>query len=140
MMFPPLNSKINAMSPLCPYPYVTDLDASTEALSSHNTTKCMTSSCTLLDEPSPLTVCAAKPSSIRDTEDQRRRHIRVGEYCRQELTLSSESYGKLRLTPSSTSYLEMLAQIRKVMIQWISSWIVGRSIIRISTVITAMIN
>ena len=56
------------------------------------------------------------------------------------MTLSSEYYRKFRLTPSSTSDLEILTQIPTSMIQWISSWLVGRSKIRIITAGTAKRN
>ena len=111
-----------------------------EALSPHVTVKCVTSSSTLINNPSPLPIYVDNPSSIRAASDQRRRHFQVGSTWRRELTLSSETYGKSRLTPSLTSDLEMLTRIHIIMIQWIISCIVGRSKIGISTVSTSASN
>ena len=120
--------------------YVTDLSAATEALSSHITNKRMASSCTLIGEPSPLTAYVAKTSSTRSTEDQRRRHVDGESAWRQEVMLSSKDYGKVRLTPSTASDLEMLMWICTIVSQWISSWIIGRRKKRIITVNIAMSN
>ena len=77
MVLLPLTSKTKAADALRTSPYATDLDAATEASSSHVTTKCVTSSYTLFDEPSPLTVYVVNPSSTRATEDQRKRYMRL---------------------------------------------------------------
>ena len=63
---------------LIPSVYVTYLAISMEALSSHVTKKCVTSSFTLQNNPSPLPAYVASPPSTRAEEDQRRRHVRVG--------------------------------------------------------------
>ena len=63
-----------------------------------------------------------------------------GVACRKEVTLSSEAYGKARLTPSSTSDLEMMTRIPTSTSQWISSCLVGVSKRRIITVSTATRN
>ena len=102
--------------------------------------KFLTSSCTFLDNTSPLPLYAMKPSSTRAAEDQRRSLLRGGAAWRQEVTLSSKVYGKSRLTPTSKSYLDMLTWIPTSMSQWISSWLVGRRKIRIIIVSTATTN
>ena len=117
----PPNLQKNVTAALCTSMHVTDLSAATEALSSHVSTKCVTRSCTLLNEPSPLLAHASNPSSTRDAEDQRRRHIRGGAAWRQELTFSSEAYSKFKLTPPSTSDLAILTRITTSISQWIGS-------------------
>ena len=140
MMLPPLTPKNNMTAALRPYLYNTDLAAATDSSSSHVTTKYTTSSCTLLDNPSPLHVYMKNTSSTRATEDQRRRKVMEGKAWRQGLTSSSGDSGKARLTPSSMSYLEMMIQIPTSMNQWIRYWLVGRSKISIRMVSTATIN
>ena len=140
MMLPFLTSKRNAMAALLPILYVTYLDAATEASSSYITTKCATISCTLIGQPSPLPACAENSPSTRATAYQRMIYFRGGVYWRQEVTLSSETYGKSKLTPSSTSDLETLTRIPTSMSQWISSCLVGISERRINTVSAATIN
>ena len=93
-----------------------------------------------LNNPSTIPAYATNPSSNRDTVDQRRRYVRRGADWRQEVTFSFESYEKVKLTPSSTSDLEVLMRIPKITRQCISSWIVGRSKIRINTVSTTTSN
>ena len=128
------------MAALLPTMYVIYLDASKEASSSYITTKCATSSCTLIYQPPPLPACAENPSSTRSTADQKRIYVRGGVACRKEVTLSSETYGKSRLIPSSTSYLEMLTRIPTSMSQWISSCLCGISKRRTITVSNAASN
>ena len=53
------------------------------------------------------------------------------------MNFSSHAYGKVSLTPSFTSYLEMLMRIPTGMSQWISSWIFGISKIMLSMLITS---
>ena len=67
-------------------------------------------------------------------------YIRGGATWRQEVTFSSKAYGKAILTPSPTSYLEMLTRIYTSMIQRKSSWLVGRRKIIISKVRTTTSN
>ena len=50
---PPLDSQKNTTDAICPYTYLTDLDASTESLSSYVTTNFVTSSCTSHENRSP---------------------------------------------------------------------------------------
>ena len=134
-MLLPLTSK-NTTSALQPSLYVTYVAASTEASPFHVTPKCVKISSTLLDNISPINEYKAKSSSTRDVADQRRGYIRVGADWRKKVMFSSESYGKARLIPSSTSDLEMLTRMPTSMSQWRSSWIVGKNKRRIITLST----
>ena len=95
---PPNLKKITTVA-LSTSPYVTHLDAVTEAMLSRITKKCVMSSYIFLLEPSPLTTYTENPSSTRAASDQRRRYIRGGADWIQEVTLSFEDCGKSRLTP-----------------------------------------
>ena len=120
--------------------YVPGWAAAPDALSSHVTTKCVTSSSTSVDYNFPLNVYAATPSSTRAAAYHKRGCVRVGTYWRQEVTYSFGDYGNVRLMPSSMSNLETLPWIPTRMIQCISSWIVGGSKESISTVSTDISN
>ena len=74
---PPLTKNMSA--DLCPYPYVPDLAAEKEALSSHAKIKCVMISYTPLDKTHPITLYKTNTSSTRAASDQRRRHVRGGE-------------------------------------------------------------
>ena len=72
----PPNLPKNVMAAPCPYTYITNLAAATEAFSLHVTTKCVMSSCISIDKPSHLLFYTANSSSIRAASDHRRRHVR----------------------------------------------------------------
>ena len=110
------------------------------SLVSNATTKCVTISCTLFDEYLPINLYVDNPSYIRAVAYQRRRYVRGGENWRQEVMFSYNAYGKSRLTPSSTSDLQMTIQRPTIINLWIRSWLIGRSKIRILTVINATSN
>ena len=128
------------MDYLCPYPYVMYLAAATEASSLHVRTKWVKSSCTSIYDTSPLPAYAENPSFTRAVAYQRMRHVSGGAACIQEVVFSSEAYGKSRLMPSLTSYFDILTQIPTIMVQWINSWLVGRSKIKIIIVRTSTSN
>ena len=109
-------------------------------LSSHITKKFVTRYRTSLVNSSPIPVYMENLSFNRSAEYQRRRQVRGGADWIQEVTSLSKAYGKSRLIPSSTSYLEMLTHIPTGMIQLISSWLFGIRKISISTVNTSKIN
>ena len=80
------------MAELSPSLYVTYLDTAMGALSLYVTTKCMTSSSTLLGEPFPLTAYAVNPSSTRFAADQNRRYIKLGADWRKEVAFPFVAY------------------------------------------------
>ena len=96
--------------------------------------KCSAISYTSLGQPSPLTAYTENPSSTRAVADHRRAYFRGVAVWKKEVMFSSKAYRKARLTPSSTSDLEILTWIPTSMRQWISSWIFWRRKIRIITV------
>ena len=100
----------------------------------------MTSSSALIDETSPLTAYAENPSSTRDPVDQRRRYNRRCTDWRHKVTSSFGGYGKYRLMPSSTSYLETKMRAPTGRSQWVSSWLVIRKKIKINMVSIARNN
>ena len=72
---PPPNFQKNVMVALITSPYATDLSVVTEALSSHITSKCGTSSSNLIDNTYPINLYAVNPSSIRAISYQRMKYI-----------------------------------------------------------------
>ena len=99
MILPPLTFQKYVTAAISPSPYVMYLASATEASSFHVAMKCVTSSSTLLDKPSLLTVYEVNPSSVRSTADQMRRYVRGGADLIHGVTSSFGDYGKVRLTP-----------------------------------------
>ena len=125
---------------ISPSMYVTDLAVSTEVSTLHITTKCVTSSSTIIDNLSSLKVYSENSSSKKDEADQMRRCVRGVIDQIQEMMFSSDGSGKSRLIPYSSSYLEARTRTPTSTNQWISSWIGGRSRRKISMLITATSN
>ena len=70
-MLTPPTFIVNMMAVAHPYMYATNLAAAKESWSLYVTTKCVTNSYNLLNDPSPQKMYAPNPSSTRDVTYQR---------------------------------------------------------------------
>ena len=89
---------LNAIVAHSPSPYIKDFAAATESLLLHDITKYMKRSCNSLNDPPPLPAYLVNHLSTRYELYQRSMHVRGEMDWIQEVTSSSEAYGKSKLT------------------------------------------
>ena len=109
------------------FPYVINLAADTEGLSSYVIMRCMTSSSMSHENPNTLNMYTVSFSYTRYEADQRRGYTRGEADWIKEVTYSSWAYRKVRLRPSLTSDWGNQTMTRTRRSQWELLYIGGKN-------------